>query len=72
MTHSDKEIFIRSLVDRVRDDMITKLSNIPEEWNGIELRTWIADRFKQEDCRNQMSSTQRRAYRNDILTRNLT
>lgn len=36
---------INELVDNVKADIIKEVSKMPEEWNGIELRWYISEKF---------------------------
>lgn len=71
MTKSEKVKFIRSLVNAVRSEIIGKVPEMPEEWDGIELRQYIADRFSDSVIMGVMSPRRRRDYDNEILVRNL-
>ena len=71
MTAPEKRRFIRELVSRTREELLKKVSMVPEEWNGIELRTFVADVFKREDCRRIMSRARVHDYNNVMLVRNL-
>lgn len=58
--------------------MLDKLHEVPKEWDGIELRQWIADYFEAQtysrSMRAKLTSADRkrsREYRNDVLVRNL-
>jgi DNA-binding LacI/PurR family transcriptional regulator len=40
--------FIYELVDAVKRDVIDKADLMPDEWDGEELRRYLADRFEHE------------------------
>lgn len=67
MTPEQQRTFIGDLILTIRTKILN--ADIPPEWNGIELRQYIADQFAEQVC--DMSRTRRRDYRNNILTRNL-
>ena len=48
MTVAEKAEFIRNLTDTVRDALIAAVPNMPESWDGHELRALIADTFAAE------------------------
>lgn len=45
MNKAEKKRFIRQLIRNVQNDLIEAVDRLPEEWDGIELRELIADRF---------------------------
>src|ERR1700747_1691531 len=42
--------FVADLIDNVRTEILNKLARyeVPESWGGIELRKYIADKFRQD------------------------
>lgn len=70
----EKKKFIRELVGAVRDRLLDRVGDVPEEWDGIELRQWIADTFAQQAYSLTMRQDRKRlkAFRNECLVRNLT
>ncbi len=78
MTKIQKRKFINDLVDCVRSGILDKIDQMPEAWDGIELRQYIADTFAMQ-CRSlsfrlPMSNADRmrkRDYENEVLVRNL-
>jgi hypothetical protein len=48
MTRDEKHRFIHDLTEAVTLAIIAKIDDMPEEWDGIELRRYIADRFEEE------------------------
>ena len=79
MTTIDKIQFINDLSERVIRDIIEKAPLMPEEWDGHELRRYIADKFDEAAIgllargrvRQQRSSKRLAAYRNEVAIRNL-
>jgi hypothetical protein len=67
---ADKEKFVRSLCDSVRDDVLERVSVMPEEWNGIELRAYLAEKFSSESRLIHTQGYRRRLrdYRNVVAT----
>ena len=70
----EQKRFIKNLCDSVKLDLISKLEGgkVPENWDGIELREWIADSFRNEayyfrDKRNARYKN----YVNDRIVNNL-
>lgn len=42
-TPKGKRHFIRTLCDRLRDVIIERIPDMPEDWDGMELRQYLAD-----------------------------
>lgn len=45
MNHKDQKTFVRALCKSIAKDVIAKIESgkIPENWDGIELRQYVAD-----------------------------
>lgn len=72
LTTKDKKTFIRNLCNSVRDELIAKVKDMPEEWDGMELRELLAEKFKRETYDVMKDNRKRlRAYRNEVIARNL-
>jgi len=79
MTKEEKLQFIGELTASVKASIIDKVDDMPEEWDGIELRRYIADKFEEQvfsefrsDRVGGLNRARRlHAYRNECLTRNL-
>lgn len=76
MNRVEKIQFINELIESTREEILSKVDKMPKEWDGIELREYIVEKFK--DC-VYMSKSQRmttykkrlREYRNTVLDKNL-
>ena len=45
----DEQIYlVREMCDRIRDECVQRIraGDVPTDWNGIELRWWLADKFE--------------------------
>ena len=74
MTYDEKMHFVAELIEGVRKDIFLKVPLMPEEWDGHELRRYIADRFELAvlgDYMTNKKSARYRAYRNVINTTNV-
>lgn len=71
MTRADQFTFVNELVNRVQSELLLNIERIPEEWDGHELRQWIADKFQESAYTLQRDKPRYRAYRNEVLVRNL-
>jgi hypothetical protein len=70
MELTDKRRFIEELIGNVQRDVLSKVDRVPEDWDGIELRQWIADHFTSA-VYSPSSPARMKAYRNEVLVRNL-
>lgn len=78
MNTIEKRRFVRELIANVQRDVLAKVPLMPEEWDGHELRRYIADKFDESAITVGRSGThghdyraRTRAYRNEVLVRNL-
>ncbi len=72
MTTSEKVTFVNQLVDTVKADIISAITDgrVPDDWDGFELRRLLADRFESEAFK--LAPARQKAYRNVVLTNRLT
>lgn len=65
--------FITELCNNVRDAMLKQVPLLPEEWDGLELRTLIHKRFASPFMGSMSDKRSRRykAFENHCLTHNL-
>lgn len=74
MTLEEKIIFVKELVNSVQEEVLAKLNKTPEDWDGRELRQYLADKFADSASISQMQDkrqSRRRAYENTVLVENL-
>jgi hypothetical protein len=82
MTREQQAEFVSEIIDSVKADLLAKVGNTPEEWDGHQLRAWIAERFAQNvigyfraelKLKAAYDSTRKtlREYQNDVLVNNL-
>ena len=70
LTAAEKAEFVANLCDTVRDDILKKVSQMPDEWDGHELRQFIKDKFA-EVAWVKMDRGRKARYRNEVVCRNL-
>lgn len=70
MTEQEKVRFINDLCDSIKKDILSNVPKMPEEWDGHELRQYIADRAK---CAQfaKMAPSRKAKYNNTVLVNNL-
>lgn len=77
MTRDEQKVFIAGLMDSVKRSMFQGIERgaVPEDWDGHELRQWLADRFEQSaDMSSQMKNKRggrRKEYERVIIVNNL-
>lgn len=76
MTNEKQKQFVNELIENVRCDIINSIKderNIEaiKEWDGKELRQYIADVFSQVVIKGTMSRNRKREYNNTRLVNNL-
>lgn len=76
MNRKDKKAFIRDLCNSVRDLALSRVKDMPEDWDGHELRALLADSFAVANlglCAEgpRGDRARRRAFKNECLIRNL-
>lgn len=64
MTRNEKQAFVLELMQGITRSVEGKLDAMPEEWNGIELRQYLADVMARNTY--PMDRARARAYRNTI------
>jgi hypothetical protein len=47
MTRAEQKRFIRELIGSVQKTLLDNVSKVPAEWDGHEIRQWIADKFQE-------------------------
>lgn len=74
MTKQDKKKFVRDLMKSLTLDIINKVEAMPDEWDGHELRMYIAERVDNEANylrRDKGMRKRLREYRNAVIVHNL-
>ncbi len=70
MTNKQKK-FIREMIENVRKEILKRAKDIPEEWNGVELRWLIKDHFNLVVIGGMGSKKRKRDYNNEVIVKNL-
>lgn len=71
MTRAEQRKFVNELIANVRKELMEKMPNVPEDWDGHELREWIADTFKQCSFTLRQQKRRYRDYVNAVSVHNL-
>jgi hypothetical protein len=76
MNRDQQEIFIKNLTSAIADELIEKIhsGSIPEQWDGIELREILAEKFSHEtrsDLLFKPRGKRWKDYQNTIIVNNI-
>jgi hypothetical protein len=75
MTEQEKKAFLCELTSNVLQEVLAKVPNMPAEWDGHELRAYLAEKFaisamtvgsKRPEWRKRTKE-----FRNEMLVRNI-
>ena len=72
MTKEEKKQFITNLCEGLKAETLNKVGNMPDHWDGWELRQYLADKaaeFVWNDAKQDKG--RKRRYNNDIITKDL-
>ncbi len=69
LNRTEKRKFVNDLVKSVKEIVLARVSKMPEDWDGHELRQYLADSFAHQTCK--MENRRLKSYRNDVLVNNL-
>jgi hypothetical protein len=45
MTQQERQEFIKQHIDKIKNDIYGRANRMPDEWDGLELKQYIADSF---------------------------
>jgi len=73
MNNMEQFGFICELIDNVKTEILMKSKKFPENWDGIELRWYIADRFSQVVMggSGERKGKRYKDFKNEVLVNNL-
>ncbi len=71
MDAEHKAILANELIDRVKADILEAIPQMPEEWDGHEIRQYIAEVFTRNVFPSVMNGKRLKDYRNEVVVRNL-
>lgn len=72
MTKNERVKFIRELADNFLREVISRAHEMPDDWDGAELRQYMADHLAERyKVPHLMTGKRLREYRNTVLVRNL-
>ena len=67
MTPEEQAKFVTSLCNSCRDAILARIQYVPDTWDGMELRQYIAEEFARQTYLDKESSHRKRyrEYKND-------
>ena len=78
MEKAEKRRFILELINNVQADILANVGKMPEEWDGHELRRYVADKFDESAMTvgrkgpyGKPYARRTRDYRNTVIVNNL-
>ncbi len=73
MTRNEQVRFVKELTQSVTNEIVGDILNakIPECWDGIELRQFLADRYAKAVFKGTLVGQRKRDYKNYVLIHNL-
>ena len=73
LSKNDKLTFIDDLMSSITGTIKNNVGEMPEDWDGIELRWYIADKVAELTAwRSSPATTKRhKDYENEVIVRNL-
>lgn len=73
MNQDEKIEFVKELSKNVTDDIVSAILHdfVPDDWDGIELRWYLAERFSQVVFKGTGSNARKHRYNNAVLVNNL-
>lgn len=70
MNQEEKREFIAQLMGCVSQSVLSKIPEMPEEWDGYELRWYLSDKFR-EACYYPSTRNRKLNYNNTVQIKNL-
>ena len=70
MNQDERIEFVRQLVNSVKDDVIADITRNPElvkDWDGLELRWYLKDKFAECVLSGMVSERRKKEYNNKLL-----
>ena len=71
MNKQEKITFIETLTETLKQDMLSKIDRMPEEWDGLELRYLMKDKGAECVWAGMGNKQRLRAYRNDCRVKGI-
>jgi len=66
MTADEKKRFMNDLITDFRKEVERDVDRLPNDWQGLQLRQYLVDRFSNKVLQITMSRSEMKDYRNDL------
>lgn len=70
-TKDGKREFIETMFKEMKALALSKLESFPDNWDGLELRTWLAEAWGYESAKKRLGRKRFKAFKSDIYNHNL-
>ena len=71
MTTTEQKTFITGLIENVKQKLLEKAKEYPHNWDGVELRWLIRDKFSEIVLKSfDKNSKRKKEYKNEVLINN--
>jgi hypothetical protein len=67
MTKAEQAVFVNSLLDSVKADILSKVEHFPENWDGFEIRQYITDTVNTSTNWCKMDNKRMKDYKNTVM-----
>lgn len=61
--------FVEEMFDRIREEVLAQVPKMPDTWNGVQIRQYIADKFASQTWK--MDRAAKKSYDADRLSHNI-
>lgn len=70
MTKQDQHLIVTEILDSLRETLMANIDRVPANWDGFELRAWVAD-MAAERYAYALRGKRLKNYTNARITENL-
>ena len=71
MNKAEQQEFMINLCDSAKEYFLKKMKNVPENWDGFELREWFANTARDHFAWTKMSRGRKADYNNNFYINDL-
>jgi hypothetical protein len=71
MDKQNQKRIIKEICKGIEEKMIQNLNNVPEEWDGFELRQWTSDIVKYQINNQPLKGRRKKDYEHVIFSKNM-
>lgn len=71
MTKNEQRRFCSSICNDLKKEILKRVKTVPENWDGFELRQWIADYYISHYAYQNLKGQRKKDYKNDLIVKNL-